>query len=569
MKKDVKRSVLTAVLAAALTLSMTACGSTDAGSSVADSQSAQSSESSQTGTTEGADSESTADEGTTEADADAHVAVTANEPNVLDVVRFLGIADRNVFYNVLEPLTRVENGVVVAAGAESWEVSEDGLTYTFHLRENYWNDGQKVVSGDYAEALYRQADPANNYAFASDIYCIENFKEAFNGEAAVDSIGVETPDDDTLVLHLNAPSPALLSTFDFFPERADYVEKYGDALGTEAESVAACGPFVLDSWVHNSELTFSKNDKYWDKDNVKLQSFAFEVITDSAASFAALQAGTIDYLTLTDIDNIETLQADENLEGVSVEGARTYMFVFNGKDELFQNEKVRRAFSLALDRETIVEDLYNGLGTPAYGLIPAASSVGGLRYRDYVEEPLKSAAEDPVELLNEGLSELGISSPSDVTVTLSFGNTGATTKIYGEYYQQTWQAALGVNVELSFNDSTTHMANIKSGDYQIALTSWGANLEPQFLLTRWVGGGQHKVDNETFDAYTNEAITTMDDQKRLELYGEAEKELVDSAMIAPIYYGGSMRFQYKFVKGISDNQFDTTGMKTVYTAGRP
>lgn len=112
------------MLAAVLTLSMTACGSTDAGSSVADSQSVQSAESStaessQTGTTEGADSESTADEGTTEADADAHVAVTANEPNVLDVVRFLGIADRNVFYNVLEPLTRVENGAVVAAAQKA------------------------------------------------------------------------------------------------------------------------------------------------------------------------------------------------------------------------------------------------------------------------------------------------------------------------------------------------------------------------------------------------------------------------------------------------------------------
>ncbi len=500
-------------------------------------------------------------------DENAHVAVTANEPNVLDVVRFLGIADRNVFYNVLEPLTRVENGTVVPAGAQSWEISDDGLTYTFHLRENYWNDGQRVVSGDYAEALYRQADPANNFAFASDIYCIENFEDAFNGNAAVDEIGVETPDDDTLVFHLNAPSPALLSTFDFYPERADYVEKYGDSLGTEAESVASCGPFVLDSWVHNSELTFSKNENYWDADNVKLETFAFEIITDSAASFAALQAGTIDYLSLTDIDNIETLEADENLEGVSVEGTRTYMFVFNGKDELFQNEKVRRAFSLALDREAIVEDLYNGLGTPAYGLIPDASSVGDLHYRDYVEEPLKSATEDPTELLAEGLSELGLSA-SDVTVKLSFGNTGATTKLYGEYYQQIWQAALGVTIELEFNDSTTHMANIKSGDYQVAMTSWGANLEPQFLLTRWIGGGQHKVDNETFDQYINEAITTQDDQKRLELYGEAEKELVDSAMIAPIYYGGSMRFQYKYVRGIQDNQFDTTGMKPVYTSGR-
>ena len=116
-----------------------------------------------------------------ELDEDQYLNVLlADEPTVLDVVRFSMIQDRNVFYNVLEPLTRIENGIVTPAGAESWDVSDDGLVYTFHLRENYWSDGQPVTAEDYAGALIRQATPANTFAFSSDYSAIVNFSQYMN-----------------------------------------------------------------------------------------------------------------------------------------------------------------------------------------------------------------------------------------------------------------------------------------------------------------------------------------------------------------------------------------------------
>lgn len=571
MRKNLRKFV-TAALASALVLGCAACGS-DAGSNDAsvDTVAESNAEGSTTEASEDVSEDTAPETDSAEApDADAYVNVVGSEPNVVDVVRFTGIADRTVFYNVLEPLIRIENGELVGAGAETWEVSEDGLTYTFYLRENHWSDGIEVTAGDYAEALYRQADPDNAYAFASDIYCIENFEAAFLGEADPSDIGVEVPDDKTLILHLSEASPALLSTFEFYPERADYVEEYGDQLGTEAESVISCGPFTLDTWVHNSELTFSKNEAYWDAENVHLTGFAFEIITDSAAQFNSFQAGEIDYLSVTSQDYINVLDTTEGLVRTDTEGARTFMFVMNGKDSVFQNEKVRLAFSLAIAREDVVNDLYNGLGTPAYGLVPAACGVASYHYRDEIEEPLRAlASEDPVSLLTEGLSELGLSTdPADLTVTLSFGATTATMKTYGEYYQQMWQNALGVVIELEFNDSTTQLANTRSGAYQIALTSWGANLEPQFQLTRFVGGGQTQAANAQFDEITNQAVATIDDAQRLALYGEAEKVLINTAMIAPLYYSGSVRYAYDYVRGLTENSFDTVGMKNVYTVGR-
>ena len=133
-----------------------------------------------------------------------------------------------------------------------------------------------------------------------------------------------------------------------------------------------------------------------------------------------------------------------------------------------------------------------------------------------------------------------------------------------------WQDTLGVNVELEFNDSTTHMANINSGDYQCASTSWGANSEPQFQLSRWANakGGQSKWVNSEYCDLVNEGTGTVDDAARLELYRQAEEMLLSEAAIAPLYWTGSIRFSYDYVQNFSDNVFDTTGMKYLYTSGR-
>lgn len=496
------------------------------------------------------------------------------EPSVLDVARFVGVVDRNMFFNVLEPLTRIENGEVVGAGAESWDISDDGLTYTFHLRENYWTDGQKVTAQDYITALQRQCDPNNAFPHVSDYNTIENFVAISSGEADVSTLGASAPDENTLVLKLNAPNVALLSSTDFFPDRADIAEKYGDTLGTEASNMMCCGPYTLESWTHNSQLVLTKNDKYWDADSFDIQKVTMLIIPDSNAQMASLENGSLDYLGVSTPEYVEKFQARDDMDEMMLSSARTSMVIFNCEDSVFSNEKVRQAFSLALDRDALAEVISNGTATPAYSLVPPDCQVGNLNFRENVEEPLTALAkevDDPKALLIEGMQELGLGDdPSKLTVKFAWGATTAEARTYSELYQQLWQEALGCTVELEFNDSATHQSNVNAGNFQMASMSWGANYEPQFQLSRWSTevGGQSRWKNADYVSLVTEASQTEDEQKRLELYGQAEELLIREAAIAPIYFQASRRFYYTYVNGLNGNTFDTTSFKGVYTSGR-
>jgi len=504
-------------------------------------------------------------------DENSYIHVVSGEPSVLNTSKFKGLNDRKVFYNILEPLTRVQEGKVTAAGAERWEISDDGKTYTFHLRDNYWSDGVKVRAQDYAYAIAQQATPQNAFSFASDYFFIKNYEQVYNGKLDVSSLGVQAKDDVTLILELDNPDASVLTT-QIFPQREDYIKKYGDKLGTEAETVVACGPFTLTSWVHNSELNFEKNSKYWDADNVKLQKFSFKIIPEPSAQYASFENGSLDYLTVSNADYIEKFNKNAKLTSVQKEPARTAVINFNLNDALFKNKNVRLALSLALNRETIAADLNNGLTKPAYGLIAPATSVGEYNFRNEVEEPLLAISKengDPKALLIQGMQELGLGTdPSTLTVTVNLGGTDSTSKTKGEFYQELWNKALGLNIKLAFNDSATHFATLDQGKYQVGIVSWGADPEPKFVLSRWVGGGVTGWKSSEYDDFIAKASQTIDDKERLALYAKAEALIISESVVAPFEYSSELVYSYKFIKGIPNSPFDDTGLKNIYTEGR-
>ena len=245
------------------------------------------------------------------------------------------------------------------------------------------------------------------------------------------------------------------------------------------------------------------------------------------------------------------------------------MLVFNCEDEVFSHIKIRQAFSLALDRELLVEIMASGLGEPAFGLVPTVCYVGDVNYRKFTPEPLLALVEanpDPQALLIEGMEEAGIGSdPAALTVTLSYGGTSAAARTNAELFQQMWQTALGVTVEIDFNESATHLSNVREGNYQIASVAWGSTYEPQFQLSRWATptGGQSRWVNEDYVTLVSEGAANTDDAGRLAAYQEAEALLIGEAAIAPTYYNESRTFAYRYVRGIPENPFDTTGMKTL------
>lgn len=529
--------------------------------------------SSDDGNSNGKNDETTSDNQT--ADADSYINCILNgEPSTLDIAKFTQIYDRTVMQNMLEPLTRVQDGKVVGAGAKEWTVSDDGLVYTFTLQDNHWSDGEAVTAEDYLYALQREADPANAWSMASDMYSIANFEDIFSGSADVSQLGVEAPDDKTLVITLATPDSSFLSNVDLFPCRKDYVEQYGDSYGSDADKVISCGPFTLKEWVHDSSLTFEKNEEYWDKDSVQLSKFTFYIMNDINARMSSFENGSLDYVNVSNSEYIQKFSSDNSLVSKPISTGRTFMIVFNCEDEVFSNEKIRMAFSLALDRETMAEIITGGTGVAATGLIPPESSVGTYDFREEAGDVMGKLQEENTDLkalLLEGMKEAGLGTdPSALNVKFSWGATTADARTYSELVQKMWKDTLGVNVELEFNDTATHMSNINSGDYQCASTSWGANLEPLFLLSRWANkkGGQSRWVNSDYTKLVYSGKAENDDAKRLEKYIEAEDMLISSGAIAPCYWTGSIRFSYDYVKNFSDNVFDTTGMKYMYTSGR-
>lgn len=504
-----------------------------------------------------------------EAGADGQIlhALITSDPSTLDSARFLGIVDRTILHSITEPLTRIQDGVIVGAGAEDWTVSEDGIVYTFALRENHWEDGQAVTAGDYAYALQREADPKNAWSFASDFFSIVNFEAAFNGEVDPSEIGVEAVDDSTLVITLSEPNPAFLSTVDIFPVRQSDVETYGDTYGSEAGTILSCGPFKLDKWVHNSVLEFSRNEQYWDAASVQLDGFTDSVISEESAQMASLENGSLDYATVSTPEYAAKFAAREDLYELDITTDRTAMIVFNCEDSILSNTKIRQAFSLALDRELIIEITNGGLGTPAYGLVPTVCYVGDVNFREATAEPLLALIdEDPAALLLEGMEELGLGSdPGSLTLTFTYGNTSATGRTYAELFQQLWEDTLGVTIEIDFNESA--LASIRAGEYQIGSVGWGSTYEPLFQLSRWSTGGQSRWVNDEYAALVAEGSASLEDAVRLEKYQQAEALLVLDAAIAPTYYNATRTFAYDYVGGIPTNPFDTTGMKTFSIAG--
>lgn len=377
-------------------------------------------------------------------------------------------------------------------------------------------------------------------------------------------------DDATLVITLSEPNPAFLSTVDIFPCRQSDVEENGDTYGSEADTILSCGPFKLDSWTHNSRLDFSKNDQYWDKDNVALDRFTNLVIDDEGAQMASLENGSIDYASVVSQEYADKFDTREDMYKLEMPLDRTVMVVFNCEDAIFASEKIRQAFSIALDRNLLIEITNGVLGTPAYGLVPTVCYVGDLNYRENVPEPLKvfkGTVSDPKALLIEGMEEAGLGSdPSALTVTFTYSDTSAKGRTDAELYQQLWRDLLGVEVKIDFNESAT--ANIRAGEYQVGSVGWGSTYEPLFQLSRWSTGGQSFWVNDEYAALVAEGAASMDEAVRLEKYRQAEEMLVTEAAIAPVYYNASRTYAYSYVGGIPVNPFDTTGMKTYSVNGR-
>ena len=527
---------------------------------------------------------------TAEMDDEQYLNLFGHEPATMDSVRSSTDTDWIAMAPIFECLTRVEgkeDGVIeIKPGmAESWDQSEDGTEYTFHIREDAkWSDGEPVTAQNFEYSMKRLLDPevAANYAW---LLCsiVENAEEFNKGKAKWEDVGIIAEDDHTLKFKLKNPTPYFMELTYFpilYPQREDIVEKYGDAYGTEKEQIVCNGPFVLSEWTHDSKIVYEKNPEYWNKDNVHLEKIVKNQIEDENSQMQAMLTGDIDSGGVTKAEWMEKFDATGEWDYIRADYPDIGYHMFNCKDKYFKNEKIRKAFAAGFDKEALINDVYNGVGIPAWEYVPPCVDIQGENYQEKVGNPqyakkLCDEIDDPKALLIEGLEEIGEDpDPSKMKVSMMFRGTDEWTKQCAEWYQQQFKENLGVDLKvdlLEFNIAYDKQAN---DEYQIFDTGWFADYNDagNFIDFWHSKDGYYNIgwENEEFDELVDKAKTEMDVDKRAGYYKRAEEILVYEDCVLMTYnHREFSTYRKKFVKNYYTIPFGQNDFVGVYTSGRP
>ena len=450
-----------------------------------------------------------------------------------------------------------KDGKVVPGLAEKYEVSDDQLTWTFHLRDGLkWSDGSALTADDFVYSWQRLVDPNVAAPYAQTVLgMVEGYDDAVgkpdaDGNTTVDpdptKLKVEATDDKTLVVHMAKPTPyfdKLAAFVSLSPVKKDVVEANPDGWSIDPKTYISTGPFKLTGWEPGSYLMFEKNENYWDADSIKLDGIKCLLMQDQNATFSAYESG--DALMIKDVptQEITTLKERSDFHIDPILG--TYYLDLNTTLDEFKDPKVREALSLALDRKYISETITSGTYTPASGFVSeGVTDWNGTAWQDNITD--KSAyinIDDHAgnlakakELLKEAGYENGVGLPEMVYST----NDASYHKKIAEYLQQAW-GELGLKVQVNIVEWKSFTPQRRSGNYQIARDVWvmDYNDPSNILELALTGNGNNnaKYSNPEFDALMSKAATEKDPQTRFGYLHQAEDFIMkDTAMVPLLYY---------------------------------
>ncbi len=511
----------------------------------------------------------------------------SSDPTSLDISLRSDSYSSTIMINTMEGLIRLEdqNGeyVVAPGDAQTWESNEDGTVWTFHLGDNKWSDGEPVTAQQYVYSLQRSADPATGCPNGWFLSPILNYDAISSGEMAPTELGVKAIDEKTLEITLSAATPAFLEMINatvYYPQREDKMAEWGEKYGTEAEYTLYNGPFVLEEWVHNSKLVLKKNPNYWNTANVKMDMVNILILSDTTAITNAYQSGEIDYIGVSTQEWLDEFNADEESKYNTYTTANIMFNFYNTKDPIFSNTKIRKAFSLSIDHDDINEMCFGGLRVPTYGWVVPTISVGETNYRETAGDilleqkaALEAEGKTPKDLLLEGMAEAGLGTdPSTLDVTLSLAGTDDWFRTFGEYLQQVYKDELGVNIKIDFSEWGIFSENLTTGNYQMGYMAWGAYYnDPYDVLSVFYSDWDQCSTgwgNAEYDALVKAGSSEMDEQKRMENYIQAEKLLLEDAVVCPLVTAQTHGFYKDFVYGYSALGFSSNGYKDMFTSGR-
>lgn len=482
------------------------------------------------------------------------------ELDTLDTTLITDANSANYTAHLVEGLLKVdENGEPAPAiAAEEGEISEDGLTYTYKLREDaQWANGDDVTAHDFVYALQKLVDPETGAAYSYLTENIENASEIIQGDKDPSELGVTADGDYEITYELTQPTPYfeyLLAFTSFAPQNEEFVEEMGDSYGTSSDTILENGPYIMENW-DGTGLTWDleKNDDYYAADEVNLDEINVQVVKETTTAVNLFEGGEIDNAQLTG-EMVKQYEGDE--DAVVQNKARTAYLEFNWDNEELQNEKLREALGLVINTEDLVETVLGDGSTTLDGFLPKDFVFSPEDETDFADEAgsiLEHDVDQAKELWEEAKEELDVDS---VTFSLVADDDEKNKKI-SEYIQGQIENNLdGVNIELRNVPKKNRLALSEDREFDLVQTGWGADFaDPINFMDLLVSGSSYNrggYENEDYDKYIEAAKTTdaNDEEARWDDLIDAHGVLVDDVAFIPLYQEAETQLRNPALKGI-------------------
>ena len=551
------KKMLALVLATVMALSLAACGGGNAPSG------------STSGSTAGGDA--TSNSAVATGSNDVVVSLGPN-PETIDPALNSSLDGGNMIVTAFEGLLITdENQNVVSGQAESYEVSEDGLTWTFTMRDGLkWSDGTDLTAKDFEYSMKRLVDPNTAAPYAETVVgMIAGYEEALGnpdaeGNATTDpnpdALQVTASEDGkTLTIVLSYPCAffdKIVAFTPMVPVQQATVEANGEAWATDAATYVSNGPFYMTEWTVGQKIVMAKNPNYvggWDSSRIKADSITFMLMEDDSATLTAFQSGQLDLTNHYPSEELESLRDLPEFNTGSY-ASITYQSM-NLEDEVFQDVNVRKALNLAIDREYLCEVILKGLYRPAYTIsCPGVTDQDGSAFLENTDSSaFPKDYEEAKKQAQEALAEAGYPNGEGFPTFTYTTNDGGYNKTIAEYLQQCYRDVLGINMEIQIMEWSAFSASRRAGDYQMGRNGWvldyddPSNVLELFYSTN--GNNDGKYANPEFDAAID-ASRTADVTVHYEKLHEAEKMVLDDYAAIPLCFGDTRWLQKTDLQGV-------------------
>lgn len=489
----------------------------------------------------------------------------AGTPDSIDPALAATSDELTMIYHLSEGLLSTdENNRIIPGAAESFDVSDDGLTYTFHLRDNLkWSDGTSFTAEDFVYTWKRAVDPKTASPYAAELLnYVKGFEEASRPDAPdLDKLCVSAPDPVTFTVELSRPCAffdKICAFGSLMPVQKRMVEK-NDQWALTPETYITNGAYKLTEYTPGEAIVMEKNENYWDSEHITFDKIVWHLIEDNNASYTAYIGDTLDFCFGVPSEEIPALKNDSELHIEPQMGI--YFLDFNNEREPFTDGRVRKALSMVIDRDYVANTIMLGLYSPARNLIgPGVSDAdpGSLfeevtdrKYKDHFRTEEYSAN---VEQAKKLLSEAGYPGGEGFPTFRYTTNDDGFHKAVAEYLQYVWKETLGIECVIEIQEWNTFVSDGYSGNFDVTRNNWVFDWDDpsNFIDLFETGGGNNdcRFSSEGFDSLIDTAKKTIDRKERFNLLHQAEQIILNENPVIPIAYCNDYWLQKSNLKGI-------------------